>query len=293
MVYNISDLEQLSGIQSHTIRIWERRYKALKPMRSKGNTRLYNDEQLVRLLNIATLNQSGLKISKVCSLTDTEVKDLVAKQQLNATGDQQIESSISQLIKHGIAFDETAFNLLLNDCIVKVGMIECYQNIIYPLLLRLGVMWRSNDICPAHEHFISNIIKQKIFAATDNLPLTDDKKSTWLLFLPEDEDHDIGLLFANFMLRLHHQKVVYLGSKVPLHSIEKVLNTLHVDNVLLFMVKSQSANHAQHFIDHLLRICSSKQVCLAGNGHVISSLKKIDHIKWFKTLDEFEKSILT
>ncbi len=291
MTYTISDLEQLSGIQSHTIRIWEQRYHALIPSRSKGNTRFYNDEQLVRLLNIVTLNHSGLKISKVCALSDVEVKELIEQQQQNNTSEKQVTFAIAQLIKYGIAFDEIAFSLLLDQSIAKIGMLACYRNVIYPLLGRLGFMWRVNNMCPAHEHFMSGIIRQKILAEINVLPLAIEDKITWLLFLPEEEDHEIGLLFANFMLRFNGQKVVYLGSKVPLHSIERILNTFTVDNVLLFMVKSRSATNAQKYIDQLSIICSSTQIYLAGNGDVIGKIKTNDNINWLKNLDEFEHTI--
>jgi len=161
----------------------------------------------------------------------------------------------------------------------------------YPLLVRLGLMWRKDDICPAHEHFLSNIIRQKIFTHINNLPLTRHTGESWLLFLPEDEDHDIGLLFASYMLRMHHHQVIFLGSKVPLDSIKRIFSTLNVGHVLLFMTKSRLEPAAQKYIDQLSEICSSAKIHLAGNSEVIGKLNDIDHINWFKTLDEFEKTI--
>jgi len=291
MNYSISDLEQLSGIHSHTIRIWEQRYNALTPTRSQGNTRLYDDKQLRRLLNIVSLNKSGLKISKICSLSDQAVDQLLDQQLSYQSDDDQAEYYISQLISHGLAFDEFSFNHLIDKGIDQLGLSDCYRKIMYPLLVRLGLMWRKDDICPAHEHFLSNIIRQKIFTHINNLPLTKSTRGTWLLFLPEDEDHDIGLLFASYILRMHHHQVIFLGSKVPLDSIEKVFSTLDVDYVLLFMVKSRLATAAQKYIDQLSAICSSAKIHLAGNGQVIGKLKNIDQIGWFKTLDEFEELI--
>lgn len=291
MTYTISDLEQLSGIQSHTIRIWEQRYNALKPMRSQGNTRMYDDEQLKRLLNIASLNQSGLKISKICSLSEADLDDLLNKQYQVHNEDNQAEYFISQLIKHGIAFDEPAFDYLINKFIDQFGLTDCYKRVMYPLLVRLGLMWRKDDICPAHEHFLSNIIRQKIFAAINNIPLPKHNNQTWLLFLPEDEDHDIGLLFANYFLRSLKQKVIYLGSKVPLNSIGRVMAGTHIDHVLLFMVNLKLLKNAQQYIEQLTEICSSTQIHLAGNEQIIGRLKNIDHISRPKNLDEFESTI--
>lgn len=290
MTYSISDLEQLSGIHSHTIRIWEQRYNALSPMRSQGNTRLYDDTQLRRLLNIVSLNKGGLKISKICSLSD-EAIDKLLDQQFSYPTDDERADYVSQLIRHGLAFDEHAFNHLIDESIDRLGLSDCYRNIMYPLLVRLGLMWRKDDICPAHEHFLSNIIRQKIFTHINNLPLTRHTGESWLLFLPEDEDHDIGLLFASYMLRMHHHQVIFLGSKVPLDSIKRIFSTLNVGHVLLFMTKSRLEPAAQKYIDQLSEICSSAKIHLAGNSEVIGKLNDIDHINWFKTLDEFEKTI--
>ena len=290
MTYSISDLEQLSGIHSHTIRIWERRYNALNPMRSEGNTRLYDDKQLRRLLNIVSLNKSGLKISKICSLSDEAIDKILDQQFSYPTDDEQVDY-VSQLIGHGLAFDEHSFNHLIDQSIDQLGLSDCYRKIMYPLLVRLGLMWRKDDICPAHEHFLSNIIRQKIFTHINNLPLTRHGGERWLLFLPEDEDHDIGLLFASYMLRMHHHQVIFLGSKVPLDSIKRIFSTLNVGHVLLFMIKSRLEPAAQKYIDQLSEICSSAKIHLAGNSEVIGKLNNIEHINWFKTLDEFEKTI--
>ncbi|RZL58499.1 MAG: MerR family transcriptional regulator [Pedobacter sp.] len=291
MTYTISDLEQLSGIHSHTIRIWEQRYNALKPMRSQGNTRLYDDSQLVKLLNIVSLNQTGLKISKICSLSNKAIEDLLDQKFDHQTNDELAEFYVSRLIKFGLEFNDLAFNNLLNDCIEILGVAKTYRRVTYPLLVRLGLMWRKDDICPAHEHFMSNIIKQKLFSEINKLPSTNDKSDTWLLFLPEDEDHDIGLIFAYYMLKLNHQNVIYLGSKVPLNSLSAVLSTVHIDHALLFMIKSRLEETANNYITRLSETCNAVKIHLAGNANMIEKLKNIDHINWFKSLDDFEKSI--
>ncbi|MEH3115678.1 MerR family transcriptional regulator [Pedobacter terrae] len=291
MTYSIADLEQLSGIHSHTIRIWEQRYNALSPLRSEGNTRLYDDQQLRKLLNIVSLNKSGLKISKICSLSDGEIDELLDRQFSYSAGDRQDDYYVAQLIKYGLAFDEQTFNQLIDRSINQIGLSNCYRKIIYPLLLRLGLMWRKDDICPAHEHFLSNIIRQKIFSHINNLPLREDYGQSWLLFLPEDEDHDIGLLFASYMLRIKHHHVIFLGSKVPLDSIKRIFSALNVGHVMFFMIKSRLPSVAQQYIDQLSEICSTAKIHLAGNSEIISKLSHIDHINWIKTLDEFEKTI--
>ncbi|RZK19722.1 MAG: MerR family transcriptional regulator [Pedobacter sp.] len=291
MTYTISDLEQLSGIHSHTIRIWEQRYNALQPMRSQGNTRLYDDIQLKRLLNIVSLNQAGLKISKICNLSNLEVEELLSKQYSYQSNDELAEFYLTRLIKYGLDFNDTAFSNLIGDCMEILGVSNTYRRVIYPLLVRLGLMWRKDEICPAHEHFISNLIRQKLFTAINSFKLENKNPETWLLFLPEDEDHDIGLIFANYMLRLHHKNVIYLGSKVPFESIHAVFSTLKVDHVLLFMVRSRLEEAVQKYIEKLSEVCKSAKIHLAGNSSVIEKLKEIDHIDCIKTLEDFEKSI--
>ncbi|MFC3563396.1 MerR family transcriptional regulator [Pedobacter jamesrossensis] len=291
MIYSISDLEQFSGVQSHTIRIWEQRYNALKPMRTEGNTRFYDDDQLKRLLNIVSLNQSGLKISKICSLSDEDISRLLQKELQSISETSNFEYYVTQLLKHGLCYDEFSFDNLLNTCISKFGILESYKNIMYPILVRLGLMWRKDDICPAQEHFLSNIIRRKIHAAIDNLPLNENANQTWLLFLPEDEDHEIGLLFANYILKANGKKVIFLGSKVPLDSIKKVVEQNDIDSVLFFMVRSRAKKAAQKYIEDLEKICSSIKIYFAGNAYGPNQLKLGKKINQINSLQEFENKV--
>ncbi|MEJ7559719.1 MAG: MerR family transcriptional regulator [Pedobacter sp.] len=292
MTYSISDLEQLSGVQSHTIRIWERRYNALEPMRSAGNTRLYDGIQLRRLLNIVSLSKSGLKISHVCSLTELEMNELLNKEldQLESPV-AKYEYYISQLLSVGLAYDEVAFNALICTALDEYGLKTTYTNIMYPLLVRLGLMWRSDNICPAQEHFLSNIIRQKISAATNEIPQDLASTSTWVLFLPEDEDHDIGLLFANYLLKLSGLKVIYLGAKVPIDSLKNVLNTIKVDYLLLFMVKNPPGHAGTDYLTTLSDNFPDQLIYVAGNTRVLSDRKSEGNIRSLNSIEELENQI--
>ena len=291
MLYSIADLEQLSGIQSHTIRIWERRYNALEPMRTLGNTRLYDDFQLRKLLNIASLNQSGLKISKICSLANNDMERLLNEQLSLAPEQARFEYYVSQLLKLGLAYNEIGFDKLLTNCISKFGILDAYREIIYPILVRLGLMWRKDDICPAQEHFLTNIIKKKIYAAIDRLPLSKSATETWLLFLPEDEDHEIGLLFANYLLKAAGKGVFYLGSKVPLKSVKIVLQENSINKILLFVTRNKPKAQAQKYLDNLRETCSPAEIYLAGNDYLIRQLTLGDTVSQVNSLDAFEKLI--
>ena len=291
MTYSISDLERLTGVHSHTIRIWEQRYHALTPNRTEGNTRFYDDQQLKKLLNIVSLNQAGFKISKICNLSDQDMNQLLDQQYFKQSDNQWADFYVTSLIKYGLAFNEIKFNACLQEVIDQVHVAETYQQIIYPLLVRLGLMWRKDNICPAHEHFITDQIKLKLSAAIDRCRSVNKSAKTWLLFLPEDEDHDIGLMMAAYMLHMHGQNVIYLGSKVPLSSLKAVISTTNVDAVLFFMVSNRLEEAAQNYINQLSDICLSTRIHLAGNSLVIERLKNINHINCFKSFEEFESAI--
>jgi len=291
MNYSISDLEQLSGIQSHTIRIWEQRYNALTPMRSEGNTRFYDDNQLVRLLNIVSLNQAGIKISKACSLSDTDLKKILDDEIQSIPSTVTFNYYVTTLIKSGLSYDEFSFDALLTRCIAEFGILKAYKNIMYPVLVRLGLMWRKDDICPAQEHFLSNIIRRKIFTAIDQLPIKKQSKESWLLFLPEDEGHDIGLMFAHYILKAHGYNVIFLGAKVPLGSIANVLDNVNVKNILFFMVRLRPLKDAQKYLNDLQKLCGQVNIHLAGNEQIINKLKTNSNINRFSSLEEFENVI--
>lgn len=292
MRYSISDLEKLSGIQSHTIRIWEQRYNALVPHRSTGNTRYYNDEHVRRLLNIVSLHKTGLKISQICLLSDDEIKTLIQKDiDLSSNTNLEFEMIISQLIKQGLAYDEISFNDLLNRCLKSYDVKTIYQQILYPLLVRVGLMWQKDSLCPAQEHFISNLIRQKIFSEIDKLPPCSNDTSSWLLFLPEDEGHDVGLLFANYVLRNAGIKVIYLGSHVPLSSLKDAMSANHIDHLLLFITHTRLVTDVQQYINHLAETFAGVRINLAGSDKLIEALALPVQVKWLKKIDDLEQII--
>lgn len=290
MYYSISDLEQLSGVQAHTIRMWEQRYNALVPHRSAGNTRYYDDQHLIKLLNIVSINQKGLKISKICTLSQEAIHDLIEQDiQETISQSQQFEFYITQLINFGINYNEGDFSLLLSKCINENGLTQTYSVVIYPLLVRLGLMWRKDSICAAQEHFLSNIIRQKICAVINELPVVNHNEPAWVLFLPQEEEHEIGILFANYLLRKSGKRVIYLGSRVPLANLKEVAALNDVTNLMLFMVQAKLTTGAQQYIDELSNEFKKIKIHLAGSKVLIESLKLPKNIKWLKGVSEFEE----
>jgi len=288
MKLSISNLEQLSGVPIHTIRIWERRYNALEPQRSSGGTRFYTDHDLKRLLNIVSLQQAGIKISQACALSGAQI-DALLEEDLNTSisSNASHEFYISQLLKDGVNYNELAFSMLLDRCINDYGMLECYTKVMFPLLQRLGLMWQLDHICPAHEHFIAAIVRQKLMTAIASIPLTQQTGPTWLLFLPEDEGHDIPLLFANFLLRNHGFKVVYLGERVPMDSLKDAQTAVHAENMLFFMVRQRPIKEAADYLSELGKTFNESNIYLAGNGRLIGELELPHNVNWFSSISAF------
>lgn len=293
MQYSISQLEQLSGISVHNIRIWERRYCALQPSRSAGNTRFYDDDQLKRLLCIAGLYHAGHKISSACSLSNEDMSMLL-QQKIDSTISVEhcYEYFISQIINNGLIYNEQKVNALITDCFEQFGVLETYKFVIYPLLVRVGLMWLSESLCPSQEHFLSNIIRQKLFVAIDSY--TKDFNPTnlsWLLFLPEDEDHDIGLLLARYLLRIAGHNVTYLGPKVPLKALVNTANVTEPQNLLFFMTRVRPVADAQAYVDSLSVQFPYANIYLSGNRKVLNGVNYPARVKWMETLHDFENII--
>lgn len=213
--YKIKDLETLSGVKAHTIRIWEKRYNILSPDRTDTQIRMYTDEDLVILLNICILYKHGIKISHIANLTFPQIQEKVTSIQEV----YQVEDSYEQLILALLTLDEELFRNTLAALIQEVGLSKTFTNHLVPFLDRIGIMWLVGSINPAQEHFISNLIRQKIIAEIDKLPIPQDDNNSVMLYLPEHEWHEISLLFYQFVLREKNIPTIYLGQSLPYDSL--------------------------------------------------------------------------
>ncbi|TSA43643.1 MAG: MerR family transcriptional regulator [Chitinophagaceae bacterium] len=211
--FTIKDLENLSGIKAHTIRIWEQRYSFLKPSRSDTNIRYYSNEELKKLLNIALLNKYGYKISHIDKMNEAELQEKLLT--LTQTQAQQ-ERLLNDLIQYMVDFDMEKFEILLDSCILAKGIERTVNQIIFPFLEKIGILWLTNHINPAQEHLVTNIIRQKLILGIEQINGVLQKNKTILLFLPEGEYHELGLLFMNFLLKSRGVKTIYLGASVPI-----------------------------------------------------------------------------
>jgi methanogenic corrinoid protein MtbC1 len=286
-LFSISQLAQFSGIKPHTIRIWEQRYNAFKPNRSDGNTRYYDDSQLRRLLNIVSLMENGHKVSSLCSMADDDLYLMVSNLNTFETS-ESTEYFVSQLIAAGISYDTGYFELIFSDCVIKFGMKDAYMKVIYPMLERIGLMWATDSLPTAHEHFISNIVRQKILAVLDSIESPDPESDTWLLFLPENEFHEIGLLYAHLVIRLSGKKVIYLGSNLPVESVISAVGDIKPDNLLMFLVHYDLPEQIQKNLEKLNTSFSGNKIYLAGNNKLISQINLNSNMEYLQSIESLE-----
>ncbi len=246
--FTIKDLSNLSGIKAHTLRIWEQRYSFLKPDRTDTNIRYYSNDELKTILNIALLNKYGFKISHIDKMTGQEVKDKILL--LTQTQAQQ-ERIVNELIQQMVDLDIEAFEKTLNQYIAVKGIEKTIVHIVFAFLEKIGILWLTNHINPAQEHLVSNVVRQKIISGIENVQpvLTSNKKM--LLFLPEGEHHELGLLFMYFLLKSRGVKVLYLGANVPIRDIEYIVQCKKPDYLYTHLTTVGHSFNFERFINHL------------------------------------------
>ncbi|MEO6729718.1 MAG: MerR family transcriptional regulator [Ferruginibacter sp.] len=219
--FTIKDLENLSGIKAHTIRIWEQRYQFLKPNRTGTNIRYYSNDELKKILNIALLNKFGFKISHIDKMDESEVKaKILSLTQLEAQQDR----IVNELIQCMVDLDTEKLEDILDNYIRNRGIERTITQIIFPFMEKIGILWVTNHINPAQEHLVSNIIRQKLIVGIESANTSLKVHKTILLFLPEGEYHELGMLFMYYLLKSRGVSTIYLGANVPLCDVEYVVN---------------------------------------------------------------------
>jgi len=218
--FSISDLEEFSGVKAHTIRIWERRYGLLAPDRTDTNIRTYGVDELKTILNVAFLNRQGLKISRIAALSPEE-RDQQVRELAERSG--STEDGLNNLKLTMVTYDNDLFERTSAAFRAEHGFRDLVERLYVPLLEHIGLLWQSNAICPAQEHFISNLVRQKLISAIDSTPpAIQQDGSCDVLFLPENEIHELGLLFLHYLLRAKGNNVVFLGQSVPAADLEQL-----------------------------------------------------------------------
>jgi DNA-binding transcriptional MerR regulator len=250
-LYSIKDLERISGVKAHTIRIWEKRYGIVEPKRTESNIRFYCDTEVKKLMNIAILLQHGYKISKLANLGEQEISRKVQEvSMISGSHDSQLENLVVAMIE----MDEGKFEKILNMSIIKEGFENTVFKLLYPFFEKIGMLWQTGSINPAHEHFITNLVKQKIYVAIDSIPAVNGNESKkFLLFLPEWDLHELGLLVYDYLIKSRGYKVIYLGPSVPEEDVYAVSDYLKPD---YFLATFASAVEKEKFETYLQRLAT-------------------------------------
>ena len=251
-VFTIRDLENLSGIKAHTIRIWEKRYNVLEPLRTDTNIRYYDVSNLQKLLNISTLNTFGYKISYISKMPAEKIPGLVRDILSNKSLSSHVLNNFKMAMMN---FDQKLFLETYSSLLREKTFREIFYDYFIPLLSEIGTLWQTNTITPAHEHFISNLLKQKIYSITEKLLETAPKneEKTFVLYLPENEIHEIGLMFINYELVAHGYRTVYLGESVPIENLKDIKN--YFDNItfVTYITVEPTLEEVGKYIDQLHR----------------------------------------
>jgi MerR family transcriptional regulator, light-induced transcriptional regulator len=243
--FTIKDIENLSGIKAHTIRIWEQRYSFIKPSRTDTNIRYYSNEDLKTILNISILNRYGYKISHINKMTATDMLSRVAE--LNNSSAQQ-ERIVNTLIELMVDMDVLGFEKFLDKQIAAAGIEKTITRIIFPFFERIGILWQTGNVNPAQEHLITNVIRQKIIVGIDHAKPLLKLNKTFLLFLPEKEFHEMGLLLVYFLLKKRGVDVFYIGANVPLQDAAFVAEVKKPDFVYTHLTSLSPGFNFEKFI---------------------------------------------
>ena len=293
-VFTIKDLENLSGIKAHTIRIWEKRYNILEPMRTGTNIRVYDMHSLQKLLNICALHSFGYKISTIAKLPEEKIPVMVREILTNKTLNSHVLSNFKLAMMN---FDQSLFFSTYNNLLNEKSFREIFYGCFLPLLEEIGMLWQTDTITPAHEHFISSLVKQKIWSNIEKLQAVPPTKTdrVFVLFLPEGEIHEIGLMLLNYELILNGYKAIYLGESVPMASIKDIKN--YFDNItfVTYTTVEPAPAEINRYIQSIKKEVINDEVTqlyvFGQNSKHINTNLLGDHIKIFTSTKEFSETL--
>ncbi len=283
--YSIKDLEVLSGIKAHTIRIWEKRYRLLIPDRTDTNIRYYSDEDLRKILNVSLLVNNGFKISKVAKMTSEDV----AKNVLSVTKSKNSESDyIERLMLFMLNFDNRGFIGLSNEIISRLGFEDAIVNVFFQLFQRIGTYWQVGSIFPAQEHYVTNIFRQKLIVEIDKLEQVEKKDSTILFFLHHNELHEMSLLFYSYLAQKSGFNVIYLGQFVPIEDLARIQKHVKIDYVFTAFINAYPKEELENYLQDLKDIFQHQKIFVTGwqiqtfNPELPRNVKVVSNHREFK-----------
>lgn len=260
--FTIKDLENLSGIKAHTIRIWEQRYSFLKPKRSQTNIRYYESEELKTLLNIALLNRYGFKISQIDRMSPETIREKILS--LN-TAEAQQERMINHLMQWMIELDGDGFEEFIDDYIFNNGIDKTISYLIFPFLNKIGILWMTDHIRAAQEHLVSNIIRQKLIKGIQDVSNLQVGTKSVVLFLPQGELHELGLLYVYYLLKIRGTKITYMGTDLPLDELEFVVKMKSPDYVYAHLTSLNGKFNFEKYLSHIASRLKTTSIVFSGN----------------------------
>lgn len=281
MSFTIKELESLSGIKSHTIRIWEQRYAFLAPARTSTNIRRYNNEELKTLLTVALLNKFGYKISRIDEMQPEERVRAILNIPHPGAYDEYI---VNELIGCMIDLRSHEFEALLAKQIEEHGIEQAISGIIFAFLERIGILWQTNRLRPVQEHIVSAIIRQKLIHAIDGLPFPSSEGPLTILALPEDEHHELGLLFVYFLLRKRGLPCIYLGADVPVKDIQYILQLKRPRYLYLHLTSFPGATKLQRLLQNLQTEGEETSIIISGHVAQLARSYTAERVEWLPTL---------
>jgi len=283
-LYSISDLEKLSGIKAHTIRIWEQRYSILEPKRTASNIRYYEDKDLKNLLNVVYLRKNGFKISKIAEMSDEDLAQALAEATSSGVSQNvQIETLTLAMME----MDEQKFNNIIDVTIKQLGFEKTMLGVIYPFLEKLSMLWLTGSVAHVQETFISNLIRQKLISATNEVPVTTDKKAKKIvLYLPEGERQELSLQLLHYLLKKRNFKVTYLGGDITLTDVSDAVSILKPDYIFTMITETYVGDSVNSYVLQMRMLFPEVHLLLSGYQVVAQNVLNTEYITVLRSLDE-------
>lgn len=290
--FSIKDLEHLSGVKAHTIRIWEKRYNILTPERTDTNIRTYDVCNLQKILNVTFLNDHGYKISRIAKLSEPEISKMVKEVAASSSVQSRAINSFKIAM---INFDQALFNKTYNSLLETKTFQKIFHEVFIPLLDEIGLLWQTDTINPVHEHFLVGLIKQKLYLNIAQLENEGNYRdeSLYVLFLPENEIHDLGILYLNYELNLNQRKTIYLGPSMPIKDMKYLLE-IHTNPKFISYLTIAPREIPEFIQEFDKELCQESVKELNLFGARIQSLdptRQPSHIKLYKSITEFANTL--
>ena len=293
-VFSIKDLENLSGIKAHTIRIWEKRYNILEPMRSDTNIRSYDIKNLQKLLNIVLIHNYGYKISKISNLNQEQINQLANEIISEKSAKNHAISTFKMAMMN---FDQSLFLKTYNQLLSEKSFREVFYTVFIPLMEEIGFLWQTDTISPAHEHFISYLIKQKLLINTEKVQILEPTRTdkVFVLFLPLNEVHELGLMYLNYEILLKGYQTIYLGESIPTESLLDLKNSFEKITFVSYLTVEPNQEEIDNYIvdiqEQLLKNTKHELLLLGRMTQFMSSKTPLNNVYRYSSIEELSNTL--